>query len=276
MTILIDSPSWAAKGRNWSHLASDTSYEELHAFAARVGLHPRSYDGDHYDVPKERYDEVVAAGARPSSARVILARVEAAGLRFRKRRGERPLAALPNGLPFLHVDHRLDLLASAQEPPVDTTVATVTFISDPSGRFLLVEAAHRGGWESPGGWREPGESPRAAAVREVGEETGLALEETALMPCAYERILLSRLPEAGPGAGRLLPTSHIAVYRTRIEAVGIKELGIKELGIKESGSAGSRGPEGHRLRWVHLADMRSVVGAAPWWPLMETVAHSMP
>lgn len=272
--ILIDSPLWAAKGRVWSHLASDTSYEELHAFAAHVGLHPRSYDGDHYDVPSERYDEVVAAGAAPTSARVILARVEAAGLRFRKRRGERPLAALPNGLPFLNVDHRLDLLASAQEPPVDTTVATVTFISDTLGRFLLIEAAHRGGWESPGGWREPGESPRAAAVREVSEETGLALEETALVPCAYERILLSRLPEAGPGAGRLLPMSHIAVYRTRIEGVGKQAVGKQAVGMQEVNSAGSRGPEGHRLRWAHLEQMRGICGAAPWWPLMETVAHS--
>ena len=32
--ILIDPPNAAGHGRLWSHLASDQSYEELHAFAA--------------------------------------------------------------------------------------------------------------------------------------------------------------------------------------------------------------------------------------------------
>ena len=36
--ILIDPPQVAGYGRLWSHLASDTSYDELHAFARAVGI----------------------------------------------------------------------------------------------------------------------------------------------------------------------------------------------------------------------------------------------
>lgn len=250
--ILIDPPVWPARGRVWSHVASDTSYEELHAFAAHAGLHPRSYDGDHYDVPGERYDDVVAAGASPTSARDILARVEVAGLRFRKRRGERPLAALPNGLPALTAAHRLDLLASDREPPHETTVAAVTLVSDRAGRVLLVDAPHRGSWEAPGGWREPGETPRAGAAREVAEETGLLLHETALEPCAYERILL--VDAADPGAGRLMPTSHIAIYRARTDA-----------------TIDSPGPQGRRLLWASPEELTTRCHRAPWLPVIQAV-----
>ena len=38
MAILIDPPYWPAHGRLWSHLVSDTSVEELHAFAERLGI----------------------------------------------------------------------------------------------------------------------------------------------------------------------------------------------------------------------------------------------
>ena len=63
--IIIDPPRVEAHGRVWSHLASDTSHEELHTFARRIGVPERGFDGDHYDVPSEWYDEVVAAGATP-------------------------------------------------------------------------------------------------------------------------------------------------------------------------------------------------------------------
>lgn len=84
--ILIDPPNAAGHGRLWSHLASDASYEELHAFAAGVGIPARGFDRDHYDVPSEWYDEVVAAGAVPVTSRELVARLRAAGLRRRKTR----------------------------------------------------------------------------------------------------------------------------------------------------------------------------------------------
>ena len=84
--MLIDPPNTAGHGRLWSHLASDASYDELHAFARRLGIPSRGFDRDHYDLPSERYDEAVAAGAVPVSSRELVARLVSAGLRRRKPR----------------------------------------------------------------------------------------------------------------------------------------------------------------------------------------------
>jgi Protein of unknown function (DUF4031) len=84
--ILIDKPIWAGHGRLWSHLISDASYEELHVFARAVGIPARGFERDHYDVPAEMFERVVAAGAEVVSSREVVRRLEAAGLRKRKRR----------------------------------------------------------------------------------------------------------------------------------------------------------------------------------------------
>ena len=86
MSVLIDPPVWPARGRLWSHLVSDTSYEELHAFARRCGVPESGFDRDHYDVPAEHYTDLVAAGAVPTSSRDLVARLSAAGLRRRRAR----------------------------------------------------------------------------------------------------------------------------------------------------------------------------------------------
>ena len=38
MTVLIDQPIWPAHDTLWAHLVSDSSLDELHAFAARAGI----------------------------------------------------------------------------------------------------------------------------------------------------------------------------------------------------------------------------------------------
>ncbi len=93
MAVLIDPPLWPAHGRRWSHLASDASLRELHAFAAGLGIPERGFEGDHYDVPEDRYADTVAAGAIPVSSRELLRRLQGSGLRRPKRRGERVLAS---------------------------------------------------------------------------------------------------------------------------------------------------------------------------------------
>jgi hypothetical protein len=85
MTIYIDPPIWPGHGHLWSHMISDQSYEELHAFAARIGIPRRGFERDHYDVIAERYDVALAAGAEPVGSREIVTLLTAAGLRRRRR-----------------------------------------------------------------------------------------------------------------------------------------------------------------------------------------------
>ncbi|WP_138733872.1 MULTISPECIES: DUF4031 domain-containing protein [Modestobacter] len=85
MSVLIDTPVWPWRGRRWSHLVSDTDYDELHAFVAEhLGMPRRAFQGDHYDVPEELYAVAVAAGAEAVGSRELLQRLLAAGLRLRK------------------------------------------------------------------------------------------------------------------------------------------------------------------------------------------------
>ena len=85
VTVLIDPPRWPAHGRVWSHLVSDVSHAELHAFARANDIPERGFDHDHYDVPGERYQLLIAAGAVPVDSRELLRRIGAAGLRRPKR-----------------------------------------------------------------------------------------------------------------------------------------------------------------------------------------------
>ncbi|WP_328676356.1 DUF4031 domain-containing protein [Streptomyces sp. NBC_00322] len=86
MTLYIDPPTWPGHGRMWSHLVSDVSHEELHAFAASIGCPARAFERDHYDVPSHRYGDAVAAGAVEVSSREVVALLTKAGLRRRKGR----------------------------------------------------------------------------------------------------------------------------------------------------------------------------------------------
>lgn len=82
--ILIDLPTWPGHGKLWSHLVSDISYEELHAFAALLGAPEHAFERDHYDIPEKWYEEAVRLGAQPVGSKELVARLTAAGLRRRK------------------------------------------------------------------------------------------------------------------------------------------------------------------------------------------------
>ncbi len=81
MPVLLDPPMWPRHGRLWAHLVSDTSLAELHAFAGRAGLPRRAFDLDHYDVPDHLRADLLALGAQPVSARELIRRLRASGLR---------------------------------------------------------------------------------------------------------------------------------------------------------------------------------------------------
>ena len=63
---------------------SDTSYEELHVFAERLGLKREWFQGDHYDVPADYRERAIELGAEPIDARELVRRLRDAGLRKRR------------------------------------------------------------------------------------------------------------------------------------------------------------------------------------------------
>jgi 8-oxo-dGTP diphosphatase len=61
-------------------------------------------------------------------------------------------------------------------PPVATPrVAAGALFFDDEGRVLLVRPTYKQHWDIPGGYVEPGESPRAACIREIQEELALTV-----------------------------------------------------------------------------------------------------
>lgn len=66
MTVYVDDAVVLWRGRRWAHLMADT-LEELHAFAAALGLPRRAFQnrtsGAHYDVPTELREQAIALGA---------------------------------------------------------------------------------------------------------------------------------------------------------------------------------------------------------------------
>nr|WP_308469962.1 DUF4031 domain-containing protein [Kineococcus rubinsiae] len=170
MSVLVDSARWPAHGRLWAHLVSDSSLAELHAFAAALGVPPRSFEGDHYDVPAERVAEAVAAGAESVSTRELLLRLRAAGLRTPKRRGEKVVASDAPDDAGASGPMRVDLVLSDRVP-------------GPHGEHLVTTAA----------------GLLVGSVREVGDRRVLGFRRTwsrtpAGVEVRHEGVLL-----AGPG-----------------------------------------------------------------------------
>lgn len=113
MALLVDEARWWWRGRRWAHLISDVSLEELHRFAAGLGLHRVSFGGDHYDVTEPQRLAALAAGAEAIGSRELLRRLQGAGLRRSAGSGSHrwePVAATrwdPSGAPPLLADTAL-------------------------------------------------------------------------------------------------------------------------------------------------------------------------
>ncbi|RJU02304.1 DUF4031 domain-containing protein [Arthrobacter frigidicola] len=97
MAIFIDPPRWPAHGTEFSHLISNDSLAELHAFAADAGVPERAFDEDHYDVPARRYADLVRRGAVEVSGGDLTRILVASGLRIPARRRAKRLKSVLAG-----------------------------------------------------------------------------------------------------------------------------------------------------------------------------------
>ena len=73
MAVLVDElreypyVRWTIK--QWCHMVSDASFEELHAFAASLGIPRERFQRDHYDLPPALRARAVESGALEVTAR---------------------------------------------------------------------------------------------------------------------------------------------------------------------------------------------------------------
>jgi hypothetical protein len=94
MTVLVDElreyPHTRLPFRQWCHLVSDVDFDELHAFATRLGIPRHRFQGDHYDLPAHVRDKALAFGAEAVTTRELTGRMAGPrGDRVRRRRAAR-------------------------------------------------------------------------------------------------------------------------------------------------------------------------------------------
>jgi predicted metal-dependent HD superfamily phosphohydrolase len=228
MAIYLDPPLWPAHGTHFSHLVSDASLEELHDFATAAGIPERAFDGDHYDVPERRFGDLVAAGAIPVEARILVRKLIASGLRIPARQRNKSLKvpllnrweAIMPGHDALFLDlldrwseehrryhgctHLLDVLESLD---------LLTDPADPPRTVLLAAWFHDAVYRGVAGQDEE-ESARLAEVRLA--DAGLPDAEIAEV-ARLVRLTSDHRPEPGDDDGALLCDADLSVLGSEPE-----------------------------------------------------------
>ncbi|MGK3647774.1 DUF4031 domain-containing protein [Pseudarthrobacter enclensis] len=222
MAIYLDPPLWPAHGTNFSHLVSDASLEELHAFAAAAGIPERAFDGDHYDVPERRFDDLVAAGAVPVEARVLVRKLIASGLRIPARQRNKslkvPLLNRWNTIMAGHDALFLDLLDRWSEPHrhyhgcthLLSVLEALDLLTEPAGpprTVLLAAWFHDAVYRGAAGQDEE-ESARLAEDRLT--HAGLPEQEVDEV-ARLVRLTSDHRPEPGDTDGTLLCDADLSI-----------------------------------------------------------------
>jgi hypothetical protein len=91
VAVLVDPlreyPDAGLPWKLWCHMVSDVDFAELHAFAARLGIARRRFQGDHYDLHAELRARAVELGAVEVGTGDLVSRMAGArGDRARARR----------------------------------------------------------------------------------------------------------------------------------------------------------------------------------------------
>jgi hypothetical protein len=243
VTIWIDPPAWPAHGRLWSHLVSDTSYVELHDFAAAQGIPRRGFEGDHYDVPQERYDSLVTAGARPIGGGDLARVLRDSGLRIQKRTRERVVATVPDA-PWLPPGSRVDVIASRQDSAPAATVV-VRLALRRGGDLLVLERLDGSGMDLPSA-PVAGLSPAQAVDRLHRVVLGAPVRQSTRL-LGYVR---NTVPEPSAGYPWPAPLAAFAVWSDEL-ARSVRPL------------AGS---------WLAADRLEAELGERHWWPLLDPAA----
>ena len=93
MPVLVDPlrhyPHISLAVRDWCHMAVEGDFEELHAFAASLGIPRSRFQGDHYDLPPWIRARAVALGAEEVSTAELLVRMAGPRGDRARRRGAR-------------------------------------------------------------------------------------------------------------------------------------------------------------------------------------------
>jgi 8-oxo-dGTP pyrophosphatase MutT (NUDIX family) len=145
----------------------------------------------------------------------------------------------------------VELWLGTEEATGDEVFAALVVLGDDAGRLAVVWSPRRREWSVPGGWREEGESPREAAVREVAEETGVRLDATSLLPCGRE-VFHPR----GPGGRWPAGGGVLQLYRADVP----------------SGRAiASSMDDAVDARWVTVDELAVLAADRFWWPLVAAV-----
>jgi hypothetical protein len=237
VTIWIDPPAWPAHGRLWSHLISDQSSAELHEFAAAQGVSRRAFEGDHYDVPQERYADLVTAGARPVGGRELARILRGSGLRIQKRTRERVVSSVPDA-PWLPPGSRADVIASRQDSaPSNTVVIRLAVLRDED---LLVVTRPDGGLDLPS--KRIGDAGVVVALAQLRQSVLRSTDDPAPRLVGYVR---NTVPSAGQEYPWPTPQACFAVF-------------------VEHGAVGQPA-EGVWLSWDRA---RAELSERHWWPLL--------
>ena len=153
--------------------------------------------------------------------------------------------------------------AAAAPPPRLLVVSAVALIRTrggppPAAREVLLAqrpaGKHMGGrWEFPGGKVEPGESPEAALVRELGEELAIAVRAEDLRPLTFA----SHAYEGQDGAGGF----HLLMPVYACE--------------RWEGEVGAEGAEGQRLAWATAATLGDFAMPPADVPLLGAIGAAL-